>query len=85
MPVSHFCLVVAPASYDKTKTFYLAALAPLGYKESITGPNFVGLENISDKPDFFITAKEDRVTKDAHFGFQAPDREAVHKFYEAAM
>jgi hypothetical protein len=86
MPISHFCLVVTPAEFQATKTFYLAALAPLGYKEVFGSPNFVGLGDSSNIPDFFIVAKEDRgPTKDGHFGFLAPDKETVHKFHEAAL
>jgi hypothetical protein len=85
MPVSHFCIVVSPASFDEAKIFYLAALAPLGYKQSLTGPNFLGLEDTPDKPDLFIIANEGRVTRDGHFGFQAPDKETVHKFHDAAL
>jgi hypothetical protein len=64
----------------------LAALAPLGYKEVYAGPNFVGLADSSNIPDFFVVVKEDRgPTKDGHFGFLAPDKVTVRKFHEAAL
>ena len=72
--------------FRSTKTFYLAALAPLGYKEAYSGPGFVGFEDSNKIPNFFIIVQEDKgPTKDAHFAFQAPDRETVHKFHEAAL
>jgi hypothetical protein len=88
MPVSHFTLTVTPAQLQAAKAFYLAALAPLGYKEFElhAGPNFVGFADARNIPDFFISAKEDAApTKDGHFAFLAPDRESVHKFYDAAL
>ena len=86
MPVSHFTIVVTPAEFQAAKTFYLAALAPLGYKELFSGPDHQGLGDASNIPDFFIVSKEDRgPTKNAHFAFQAPDKDAVHKFHEAAL
>ena len=86
MPILSFCLVVTPAQFQATKVFDLAALAPLGYKEVHAGPNFVKVADLSNIPDFFVVAPEDRgLTKDGHFGFLVPDWETVYKFYKATL
>ena len=86
MVVSHFCIVVSPSSFAEITTFYRTILAPLGYTEFRSAPQFLGLMPASGIPDFFIIAKEGRgPTKDAHFGFRAKDQEEVAKWHAVAL
>jgi len=75
---------------DKSRRFYEAALAPLGYKvlmevpKEHTGGVVVFGMGVAPKPDFWIhqgTPQKPRV----HVAFRADNRALVDAFYKAAM
>ncbi|HJY88445.1 MAG TPA: VOC family protein [Candidatus Acidoferrales bacterium] len=75
--------------YARAKTFYTAALAPLGYQvtmeltpEMDLGYIGVGL-GIDRKPDFWIG--QGQASGPVHIAIVAADRKAVDAFYVAAM
>ena len=67
----------------KSKAFYRAALAPLGYAVIMEFEDDVGF-GVPPKPDFWIgeTGAEVRPT---HVAFRADNRKQVDAFYKAAM
>jgi catechol 2,3-dioxygenase-like lactoylglutathione lyase family enzyme len=87
MVLHHVRLVVS--SLPEAKKFYLAALAPLGFKEyyAVEGV-VVGLSGPDNIPNLWLgSAKgpDDPPTKGAHIAFAAENREVVAKFHEAAL
>jgi catechol 2,3-dioxygenase-like lactoylglutathione lyase family enzyme len=80
-PVSHF---------GRAKTFYAAALAPLGYTlmMEVTNEQTGGHGDHAGfgdtRPDFWIGTGQAAVTA-THVAFHARDRATVDAFYKAAM
>lgn len=74
------------SDYERSKAFYVAALAPLGYGLVMelreAGPH-AGFGS-GGKPDFWI-GKGKGSTAGAHVAFAASDRATVRAFYEAAL
>jgi catechol 2,3-dioxygenase-like lactoylglutathione lyase family enzyme len=64
------------------ETFYLGALAPLGYVRLIQRPGVTGF-GAGRKPDFFL--REGAPGDPAHVAFAAPDRATVDAFHDAAL
>ena len=71
------------SDYDRSKQFYSAALAPLGYKllfeHPISGAGF----GRAGKPDFWI--KQGTVCPSLHIAFVSDDRATVDAFHKAAL
>ena len=74
----------------RSKAFYAAVLAPLGYGEVMAldpamtgGTGFVGFGR-PGKPQFWITTGEP-LSGVLHVAFMAPDRAAVGAFHAAAL
>jgi catechol 2,3-dioxygenase-like lactoylglutathione lyase family enzyme len=71
----------------RTKRFYDAAFAPLGYKCLSNGASSLGYGR--DAVAFWISPTDKPVLADAasglHFCFEAPNRKAVDAFYAAAV
>ena len=71
----------------KTRRFYDAALAPLGYKCLSESPGSLGYG--SDAVAFWISESERPVAADAksglHFCFDAPNRKSIDAFHAAAL
>jgi catechol 2,3-dioxygenase-like lactoylglutathione lyase family enzyme len=85
MVLHHVQFVVS--SLSEAKKFYLAALAPLGYKEFYEAEGVVGLA-ANQIPDLWMRAvksPDDSATKGVHIAFTAESREIVDQFYEAAL
>ena len=80
MPIDHITLDVR--DYASSKQFYEQALKPLGY-ELVMEFGEAGGFGESGKPDFWVSQRGEPTT--AHIALLAPDREAVDRFYEAAM
>jgi catechol 2,3-dioxygenase-like lactoylglutathione lyase family enzyme len=82
--IDHIGLSVA--DYERSKAFYAAALAPLGYglvmEVTETGP-YAGF-GAGGKPDFWI-GKGGATAPRVHVALRARDRAAVHAFYDAAI
>jgi catechol 2,3-dioxygenase-like lactoylglutathione lyase family enzyme len=68
---------------EQAKSFYRDALAPLAYSLQMEFPGAAGFGTGEGIPDFWIGSSEERGA--SHVAFQAPDRETVDRFYEAAM
>ncbi len=78
------------SDYQRSKAFYLKALAPLGYglvmevdQETEKGVPAAGF-GIGQKPDFWIGG-EGGVGKPVHVAINAENRATVDAFYKAAM
>ena len=67
------------ADLEASKRFYRAVLTSLGLPDVLVeGPGFFYADELFvDKADSYITR--------VHLAFQAPDRETVHAFYQAAL
>ena len=81
--IDHVGLTVS--DYHRSKAFYLAALAPLGYtlfRERLDPAPRAGF-GVGGKPDFWISAGAS-ATPPLHLAFRAGDREAVGAFHAAA-
>ena len=79
----------AVRDFEKSKAFYVAALAPLGCgvimevtREMTGGEAHAGFGK--DKPDFWIGEGKTKVTG-VHLAFKAKTRAAVDAFYAAAI
>jgi catechol 2,3-dioxygenase-like lactoylglutathione lyase family enzyme len=79
--IDHITLQVE--DYARSKTFYAAALAPLGYGIVMEYDGSCGLGR-DGKPDFWIHG--DAPTKPGvHIAFASPDRKTVDAFHAAAL
>ena len=75
----------AVRDYDRSKTFYELALAPLGFKlvkEPMGAAAGFGRDEIAS---FWIEAQGRPVQGRLHLAFTAESREAVDAFYAAAL
>jgi len=82
--IDHIGLGVS--DYARSKAFYLAALAPLGYglvMEVREAGGHAGF-GVGGKPDFWISPGK-ATTAGAHVAFAAPDRATVRAFHQAAL
>ena len=77
------------SDYQKSKAFYVAALAPLGYQvvmelpSSIVPDGGLGL-GVPPKPDFWVAGGKPNVPP-LHVAFRAENRAQVDAFYKAAL
>jgi catechol 2,3-dioxygenase-like lactoylglutathione lyase family enzyme len=74
---------IAVRDFARSKEFYVAALAPLGYVVIMDFGHAAGLGE-GGKPDFWISAGGE-VDKPMHIALHARDRKAVDAFYQAAL
>jgi catechol 2,3-dioxygenase-like lactoylglutathione lyase family enzyme len=74
---------VSVASIAKSKAFYRAALAPLGYEMLMEFEQFAGF-GIAPKPDFWIGEGPPNVPP-IHVAIGAQTRAQVDAFYKAAL
>lgn len=86
MVLHHVQIIVT--SLSEAKEFYLAALAPLAYKEyyAVEGV-IIGLA-ANHIPDLWLSpvkGPNDSPNKGMHVAFSAESREIVDQFYEAAL
>ena len=72
---------LAVSDIAKSKTFFQAALAPLGYSVQMDFGDAVGFGQ--DRPDFWIA--RGAVTAKIHVAFTAANRATVKAFYDAAI
>jgi catechol 2,3-dioxygenase-like lactoylglutathione lyase family enzyme len=80
--IDHLTLRVA--DYGRSKTFYQAALAPLGYEQIREFEGSCGL-GAGGKPDFWIARSEEGRRPQVHIAFAARSHADVDRFHEAAM
>ena len=69
--------------YARSRDFYRAALAPLGYELLMEGEDWAGF-GAGGTPDFWIQEGE-RTTPRVHVALHADDRARVRAFYDAAL
>jgi catechol 2,3-dioxygenase-like lactoylglutathione lyase family enzyme len=80
---------VGVSDFQKSKAFYLKALAPLGYQllkelpTSIAPQGVAGL-GVPPFPDFWVTGGQMSLSS-RHIAFRASSRAQVDDFYKAAM
>jgi catechol 2,3-dioxygenase-like lactoylglutathione lyase family enzyme len=74
---------VSVSDVAKSKAFYAAALAPLGYEPLMSFEAFVGF-GVPPKPDFWIGQGTPNLPP-IHIAFRAESRAQVDAFYRAAM
>ena len=74
---------------ERSKSFYDAALAPLGYSCISTARSLVGYGYGADSISFWVVSAERPVVADEksglHFCFEAPNAAAVDAFHAAAL
>lgn len=75
-------LTVKVSDFTKSKPFYTAALAPLGYTIFMEYEGGAGLG--AAKPDLWL-AQDPANVRPVHIAFSAKDRPAVDAFYSAAL
>ena len=73
---------VSVSDVAKSKAFYRAALAPLGYTVLMEFEQFAGF-GVAPKPDFWIGQGKPNVPP-IHIAFRAESRATVDAFYKAA-
>ena len=73
--------------FDKAVAFYDKVMPTLGCKRVLKHPGAVAWGR--EYPEFWVQTPIDgqpaNVSNGTHFGFVAPDKQAVHAFYEAAL
>jgi catechol 2,3-dioxygenase-like lactoylglutathione lyase family enzyme len=69
--------------YARSKAFYQAALAPLGYELIMEVEGWAGF-GAGGKPDFWIKGGMQTVPR-IHVAFRGDSRAAVRAFYDAAL
>ena len=78
--IAHTTLSVT--DYRKAKAFYIAALAPLGYKNNMEYGESAGF-NDGKNTDFWISKEKSVVP--THLAFEASSQHQVEAFYQAAL
>lgn len=76
-------LGISVSDYDRSKTFFLKALAPLGVSLVTEVMGWAGLGK-NGKPDFWFGTHSE-VQRPMHIAFTADSREQVRQFYAAAL
>jgi catechol 2,3-dioxygenase-like lactoylglutathione lyase family enzyme len=69
--------------YERSKTFYVEALGPLGYELLAEFEGNVAGLGVKGKPDFWIAGGS--AAGAIHVAFVAPDRATVDGFHAAAL
>ena len=78
--IAHTTLPVS--DYQKSKAFYIKALAPLGYTNNMEEGEAAGF-NDGKNTDMWIV-REDTVIP-THLAFEAKNQQEVEEFYKAAL
>jgi len=78
--IAHTSLAVR--HYQKAKSFYIAALAPLGYRNNMEYGTAAGF-NDGKNTDFWI--HQEASVNPTHLAFEARSRQQVEAFYRAAL
>ncbi|KAJ1560166.1 hypothetical protein HK405_008001, partial [Cladochytrium tenue] len=89
MPLGHVSLSTGQDAHDKMKSFYLAALRPLGYGVFKDGaPNYIGFGPAGGAPDFWLHcggAEGGASSSKTHVAFAASSPAAVRTWHAAAL
>ncbi|KAI1133027.1 Glyoxalase/Bleomycin resistance protein/Dihydroxybiphenyl dioxygenase [Nemania abortiva] len=98
MPLSHISLATGAANFARMRSFYLAALAPLGYVTYFDKADFMlGLKPVGSFPDFWLHVGNgeqavfpsggnvDTRPGRTHVAFDAATPEVVDEWYATAI
>ena len=78
-------LTLTASNYEKSKAFYIKALAPLGYSLVKEFGDDVAGFGIGDRLDFWLANGAQATSPTFHLAFMAESREQVNAFYRAAI
>jgi catechol 2,3-dioxygenase-like lactoylglutathione lyase family enzyme len=73
------------SDYDRSRDFYAAALAPLGFFLLMEPAPKTGGFGHEGKPWFWISGERQPTSENVHVAFAAPDRATVDAFHSAAL
>jgi catechol 2,3-dioxygenase-like lactoylglutathione lyase family enzyme len=73
------------SDYERSKSFYGKALAPLGYTLLMEPMDGIGGFGKDGKPDFWIAGIREPTTHNVHVSLAAADRDTVDAFHAAAL
>jgi lactoylglutathione lyase len=76
--IDHLTIYASKENFEPLIEWYKKALSPLGYKEIMRFPEFVGLG--AEVPDFWIAQKNTNIPSGVHFAFTAPGNQILRKF-----
>lgn len=91
MTVHHVSLAAGRSSFQAMRSFYIKALAPLGYAVSYEDSDLVGFTGRDGVSDFGIHAipevspGSNEASSRTHIAFQGNSAEMINKWYQAAM
>jgi predicted lactoylglutathione lyase len=85
MPVDHVKLPVA--DLGASRAFYLAALAPFGYRLVYDGPESLGfgVGDAGDEDEPFAVERSSSLGAPCHVAFTASSTQQVDEFYDLAL
>ena len=78
-------VVFGVSDYEKSREFFVKALAPLGVTVANEGPLGVELCRTNENASLCIRRKPERRPAPLHLAFAAESREQVVAFYQAAL
>ncbi|KAL2873822.1 hypothetical protein SGCOL_011051 [Colletotrichum sp. CLE4] len=85
MSIDHIGLHVPASIYKETVDWYLAALAPIGFKKFVEQNEYACGLGVQ-RPDFWIAShKADKANIPLHIGFKADNRKVIDEFHKAAL
>lgn len=73
------------ADLDASVEFFTRVLAPLGVAPIMRVPDVACGFGDGQKPWFWVASRGRATSTDVHVAFEAPDRETVDRFHEAAL
>jgi catechol 2,3-dioxygenase-like lactoylglutathione lyase family enzyme len=73
------------ADFGASASFYDAVLAPLGYSRIMDFGEVIGFGTAGDASFWIGTLATGEANREIHVAFAAPDRDAVHAFFTAAL
>jgi catechol 2,3-dioxygenase-like lactoylglutathione lyase family enzyme len=76
---------ITVSSFEKSKAFYTAILAPLGVTPQMEFPGGAGFGRTGSGIPAFWIGEGGAPSRGGHVAFQAPSREAVRKFHAAGL
>ena len=76
-------IVFSASNYEESKSFFLAALKPLGVEVLLEGP--LGIEMSTDGKSSLCIRREPEPLGHLHIAFVAQTRDQVDAFYYAAL
>ena len=76
---------ITVSSFERSKAFYTAILAPLGVTPQMEFPGGAGFGRAGSGIPAFWIGEGGGPSRGGHVAFQAPSREAVRKFHAAGL